>query len=74
MEEVIIASIVNFFNSRMPYKNSDLAQELFFEDLILYITQGYQPLSSTKNVWLKRLVFRQCGQATFLVDNSSVMR
>jgi len=65
VEKAIAASIFNFFSFIMPYKNSNLAQELFFEDLILYIIQGYQPLSSTENVWLRRLALRQCGPITF---------
>jgi hypothetical protein len=43
-------SIANFFNFVMPYKNSDLAQELFLEDLIMNIIKGFQPLSSIENV------------------------
>jgi hypothetical protein len=74
VEKAITTSIAAFFNSGVPYKNSDLAQELFLEDLILYITKGYQPLSSIENVWLKRLVLRQCGRITFLIDDSLVMR
>jgi len=50
----------------VPYKNSDPIQEFFLEDLLLYIIKSYQPLNSTKNVWLKRLVFHQCGRVTFL--------
>jgi hypothetical protein len=49
----------------VPYKNLDPTQELFLEDLILYITKGYGLLSSIENVWLKRLVLHQCGQITF---------
>jgi hypothetical protein len=49
-------SIVGFFNTRIPYKKIDPTQEQFFEDSVLYITKGYHPLSSTENVWLKRLM------------------
>jgi hypothetical protein len=61
VEKAIATSISNFFNFIVPYKNSNLAQELFFEDLILYIIKGYQPLSYIENVWLRRLALCQCG-------------
>jgi hypothetical protein len=60
-----VTSIVDFFNFGVLYKNSNPIQELFLEDLILYIIKGYQPFISIKNVWLKRLVLHQCGQVTF---------
>jgi hypothetical protein len=66
VEKTIVASITDFFKFGVPYKNSDLAQEFFLEDLILYITKGYRPLSSIENVWLRRLVLCQCGPITFL--------
>jgi hypothetical protein len=66
LKKSFVTSIVDFFNFGMPCKNSNLAQQLFFEDLILYIIKGYQPLSFTKNVWLRRLALRQCGPITFL--------
>jgi hypothetical protein len=56
VEKAITTSIADFFNFGVPYKNSDLVQEFFLEDLILYIPKGYQPLSSIENVWLKMLV------------------
>jgi hypothetical protein len=64
-KKLFTTSIANFFNSIMPYKNSDLGQELFLEDLIMNIIKGFRPLNSIENVWIKRLVFRQCGQITF---------
>ncbi len=45
-----------------------LAQEHFLEDLIVYITKGYQLLSSIENIWLQRLIFCQCGWAIFSKD------
>jgi hypothetical protein len=51
-----IGSIIGFFNTRMPYQKTNPTQEQFFEDLVFYIAKGYCPLSSTENVWLKRLV------------------
>jgi hypothetical protein len=39
---------------------------MFIKDLALYICKGYQVFSTTKNVWLKRLVLCQCPQVSFL--------
>ncbi len=58
-------SITDFFNFKVPYKNSNLTQELFLEDLILYITKGYRSLSFIENVWLRRHILHQCGQVTY---------
>jgi hypothetical protein len=49
----------------VPYKNSNLDQELFLDDLIMNIIKGFRPLSSIENVWIRRLVLRQCGRVTF---------
>jgi hypothetical protein len=51
-KKLFATSIVDSFNFVVPYKKSNLAQELFLEDLILNIIKGYRPLSSTENVWL----------------------
>jgi hypothetical protein len=64
-KKLFTTSIADFFSFVVPYKNSNPTQELFFKDLILYIIKGYRPLSSTKNVWLRRLVLCQRGRVTF---------
>jgi hypothetical protein len=33
--------------------------------LVLYITKGYQPLSSIENPWLRHLILHQCGHVKF---------
>lgn len=33
---------------------------------MFYIAKGYRPLSSTENVWLKRLVHHECSQVVFV--------
>jgi hypothetical protein len=50
LKKPFVIFVVVFFNSKMPCKNSNLAQELFLqeiilEDLILYIIKGYQKLN-----------------------------
>jgi hypothetical protein len=43
-------------------------QKHSLEDLTLYITKGYQLLSSIENILLQRLVLCQCGWAIFFKD------
>jgi hypothetical protein len=52
-----INSIVNVFSNVVPYKKYDPFQEQFVEDFTLYIIKRYHPLSSIKNVRLRKLVF-----------------
>jgi hypothetical protein len=59
------SQIIDFFNSQRPYNKFDLTQQTFLEDLVLYITKGYQPLSSIENPWLKHLILHQCGHIKF---------
>jgi len=61
LKKPFVTSIVDFFNFGVPCKNSNLAQELFLEDLILYIIKGCRPLNSIENVWLRSFVIYQCG-------------
>jgi hypothetical protein len=46
----IVASIVDFFNSGVPWKKKNLIQEQLLEDLVLYITKGYCPLNSIESI------------------------
>jgi len=48
--------ITSYFGATNPYKKFDEAQQQFLEDLILYTYEGYKPLSTCDNIWLKRLV------------------
>jgi hypothetical protein len=41
---------------------STLAQKQFFEDLN---AKAYCPLNSIENIWLKGLIFQQCGHVMF---------
>ncbi len=52
----IRTTIISFFGSTNPYKNADAAQQRFIKDLVLYIYKGYMPISTCKNIWLKRLI------------------
>jgi hypothetical protein len=55
----------HFFGSKNPYKHGDEAQQLFLEDLVLYICKKYKPLSTFENIWLQILVFCQCAHVNF---------
>jgi len=59
-------AITSFFWSTNPYKNVNEAQQRFIEDLVLYICKGYTPLSTCENIWLRRLILRQCPHIVFL--------
>ncbi len=48
--------ITSYFGATNPYKKFDKAWQQFLEDLIFYICEGYRPLSTCDNIWLKRLV------------------
>jgi hypothetical protein len=54
-----------FFGSTNPYKNANEAQQRFIKDLVLYIYKSYRPLLTYKNIWLRRLVLRQCPYVVF---------
>jgi hypothetical protein len=41
-------------------QKNDQAYHMFIEDLVFYICKGYWVFSTTKNIWLKRLVLHQC--------------
>lgn len=51
-----------FLGNLCIYHKSNLIQEAFLEDLVLYIAGGYWPL---ENPWLKQLVLHQCGHVQF---------
>ncbi len=61
----IHTTITSFFGSTNPYKNADDVQQRFIDDLVLYIYKGYMPLSTCKNIWLRRLVLCQCPHFVF---------
>jgi hypothetical protein len=41
-------------------QKNDQTYRMFIEDLVFYICKGYWVFSTTKNIWLKRLVLHQC--------------
>jgi hypothetical protein len=43
-------TIITLFWATTPYKKGDEAQQMFFEDLVLYICKGDRPFSTYKNV------------------------
>jgi hypothetical protein len=52
-------SVISFFFGRKtPYKKQDEGHKLFMEDLVLFTTKGYIPLSICENLWMCRLTFR----------------
>jgi hypothetical protein len=51
--------IIEFFGKHQLYNKTNLVQHEFLEDIILYITKGYHPLSSIENPWLRRMILRQ---------------
>jgi hypothetical protein len=53
-------AITAFFGSTNLYKFGDEAQQIFVEDLVLYIYKGYMPLSTCENVWFCKLVLCEC--------------
>ncbi len=53
-------AITSFFGATNLYKKGDDAYQNFFEDLMLYICKGYKPFSTCENMWLQKLVLRQC--------------
>ncbi|KAJ7552447.1 hypothetical protein O6H91_06G055400 [Diphasiastrum complanatum] len=59
------SAITSFYGSSTPYKKEDDQQQCFLEDLVLYIVKGYRPLSSVENIWLRRLILRQCNRLVF---------
>jgi hypothetical protein len=61
----ISPSLITKFGNHQPYNKTNLVQHGFHEDLILYITNGYHPLSSIENPWLRRMVLKQCPRVLF---------
>ncbi|KAG0556897.1 hypothetical protein KC19_11G087000 [Ceratodon purpureus] len=57
--------LTDFMSNPSPGKKSDPAQERLLEDLVLYVAKGCHPMSMVDNVWLRRLVMRQCGRVNF---------
>lgn len=57
--------LTDFMNNQTPGKKSDPAQERLLEDLVLYVAKGCHPMSMVDNIWLRRLVMRQCGRVNF---------
>jgi hypothetical protein len=55
-----------FFGAQLIFiRKLNDAQQQFFEDLVLYICKEYMALSSYENVWLRRLILRQCPHVIF---------
>jgi len=57
--------ITSFFGSINLYNNVNETQQKFIRDLVLYICKGYMPFLMCENIWLRRLVLRQCPYITF---------
>lgn len=60
-----ICAITEVFSASNPYKKGDEQQQMFLEDLVLYIAKDYRPLSTMENVWLRRLMLRQSPHVVF---------
>lgn len=52
-------------NNQSSSKKSDPAQERLLEDLVLYVAKGCHPMSMVDNIWLRRLIMRQCSRVNF---------
>lgn len=48
--------ITIYVGSTNLYKKTNEAQQMFIEDLVLYICKGYWTFSTIKNIWLSRLI------------------
>lgn len=57
--------LTDFISHQGSSKKSDPAQERLLEDLVLYVAKGCHPMSMVDNIWLRRLVMRQCGRVNF---------
>jgi hypothetical protein len=55
----IIFLSLSFLAPHQPYNKINLVQHAFFEDLVLYITKGYHPLSFVDNPCGRRMVLTQ---------------
>jgi hypothetical protein len=51
-------AIINFFGKALDTKRIDYAQLKFIEDLVLYITKGYEALFSVEAPWFHRLMHK----------------
>jgi hypothetical protein len=58
-------AIIYFIGLINLYNNADETQQKNIRDLVLYICKGYMPFLMRENIWLKRLILRQCPHATF---------
>jgi hypothetical protein len=57
--------ITEFFSNVQSYKSSNPLQLVFIEDLVLFITKGYVPLSTMESSWLWHLVMQQNVKVCF---------
>lgn len=57
--------LTDFISNQSSGKKADPAQERLLEDLVLYVAKGCHPMSMVDNIWLRRLVMRQCGRVNF---------
>ncbi len=60
------SSIFYFFTSREPFKNDDLKQQKFLENLVLLIVKIHLHLQFVKSVWPKGLILHFCILVQFL--------
>jgi len=58
-------TIIIYFWSINPYQKIDEAQQMFSEDIVLYICKAYWLISIVENILLRRLVLHQCPQVSF---------
>ncbi len=58
-------AIIAYFGFPNLYKKTNEAQQIFIEDLVLYICKCYLTFLTTKNIWLRKLVLHQCPHVSF---------
>ena len=61
--------IIEYYGSNSLYKNNDIAQQMFLEDIVPYIAKWYIALSVVENPWLWRLVLRRDLNVRFPIKN-----
>jgi hypothetical protein len=49
--KITLSAISTFFESKTPYKKLNEVQQLFLEELVLFIAKGFS-LSTCINIWM----------------------
>ncbi len=57
--------ISNCFATKNPYKQSDVEQKKYLEDIGLLVVKNNLPIQFVESVWLKRLCMHLCTQVKF---------